>query len=220
MTVAVFVSARLIRIRTIRFLACLIIVVAMMATIGCARDQVEPERSSDVETPSKSPDEDSIPHIITTLEKCPAWTNMEIEDTAEKESLLECLDELSTYETSILRKAIEQFISEERRREKDSSIDVVDVFNDLSKLFVLNRYIFDVPAKSSRQDSRSFGGFWGVPGDDKEVNRLWPLGTTPDGELDLVGECQGYTGPPFRALAEFDYFNERFGRRASTQEEK
>ena len=162
-----------------------------------------------MKTPSKSATNTSISRIVTALKQCPALTSIGPDDTTTKKKLLKCLDEMATQETPILRKAIEEFIAE-CRRANNYSVD------EMSKLWVLNRYIFDVPAKSKLQDARFFGGFLGVPHDEKDVNLLWPLGTTLNGKLALVGVYRGgYMGDDFQAVDEFDYFDKRFGRRAS-----
>lgn len=105
----------------------------------------------------------------------------------------------------MLKKAIERFIAE-RRGANNYSVD------DMSKLFVLNRYIFKVPAKSKLGEP-GFGGWIGIPHDETEINELWPFAVRTDGRLELIGEFGGYNGDDFQAVEEFDYFNQRFGRR-------
>jgi hypothetical protein len=80
------------------------------------------------------------------------------------------------------------------------------------KLYVLNRCYFAVPEKERRSEVKFFAG-WSVPVDEEWVHVLWPLEMTPDGELRLARQCacSTYTGPPYRALAEFDFFSKKYG---------
>ena len=106
----------------------------------------------------------------------------------------------------MLRKAIERFIGERRCANKYS-------VDDMSKLFVLNRSIFKVPSQSKLPEARFFGGWIGVPRGEKGVDLLWPLTIRSGGKLELIGDFGGYYGDDFQAVEEFDYFNQRFGRR-------
>jgi hypothetical protein len=44
---------------------------------------------------------------------------------------------------------------------------------------------------------------------------MWPLGFKVNGKIGIVGKYQGYGGPPYRAVEEFDDFLKRYGRRRS-----
>jgi hypothetical protein len=82
------------------------------------------------------------------------------------------------------------------------------------RLYVLNRYAFNVPAHTS--NPRLFGGFWREMGDEMGANELWPLAIDQAEHLRLVGTFLGYTGPPYAGLEEFDYFSHRYGLRRRT----
>ena len=147
-----------------------------------------------------------VADAVAIIKRCPPFTLIQEDDRHEQQELLKCLAELHTYETAVLRKAVEQFITEDR----DAFVSV----DDMSKLFVLNRYIFNIPATAKGKEVRPFGG-WVLPYDDGkgEMDLLWPFRIVENDQLELVGFGVGYMGETFRAVAEFDLFNERFGRR-------
>ena len=83
----------------------------------------------------------------------------------------------------------------------------------MSKLFLLNRYLFKVPACYKLKDARFFGAWGKVPHHADEVNLLWPLATDLSGKCVLVAKFGGYLGATYLPLPEFDWFDDRFGRR-------
>ena len=164
------------------------------------------EKGESVKISSDSPGRDAISNAVETIKSCPAWTRLSANDKDAKQSLLECLDKLSREKTSVLSNAIQRFIAQ-RRAEGAYSVD------DMSRLFLLDRYIFSVPTQSKLSEARFFGGWIGVPHDDNLVDLLWPFKIGRSGRLELAGVFGGYNGDDFEALQEFDYFNQKFGRR-------
>ncbi len=80
-----------------------------------------------------------------------------------------------------------------------------------SKIYVLNRFYFDVPDSETASKVKYFGG-WGIPPQGKElVNILWPLAVNASGKIYLKGAFGGYTGDSYDALGEFDYFLSGYG---------
>jgi hypothetical protein len=91
----------------------------------------------------------------------------------------------------------------------------------MSRLFVLNRYLFDLPPKARIDRGKVYGlGFcrW-VEGN--EIPLLWPFSRTDDGtSLSLTGRFRGYMGHEYLAVPAFDYYNRQYGRRQGTLEER
>lgn len=93
-----------------------------------------------------------------------------------------------------------------------------------AKLFLLNKYLFDLP-ETVRRDSRHFAYFltgWagmpmtGDPNTPKDSDKAfvrWPWRAGRDGQWHLTGRTTIYMGPPYRPLRMFDYFRREFGRR-------
>ena len=139
--------------------------------------------------------------VLDALTRCPSWSQPDVNSNA----IISVCRELAKFETDVLRRAVERFV-EQCKMQK--SYDVAS----MSKLFVLNRYIFQVPPKEAFSGP-FFGGWDGVPYDQHQMNMLWPLSTNAAGELVLTGKYAGYAGEPFGAIAEFDYFLKKYGRR-------
>jgi len=82
----------------------------------------------------------------------------------------------------------------------------------MSKLFVVNRYLFDVP-EFTPLNQRRFGAFAGVPVHGDLVNELWPWQVDARGEIRLIGFFRGYVGETYLALQEAVAFKRRYGLR-------
>ena len=132
---------------------------------------------------------------------------MDKSDIASREDLLKRIDAVALEDTVVLRDALERYVSK-RQAEDNYSI------GEMGKLFILNRYLFNVPSSSELKQASFFGTLVLRDSENERyVNLLWPLKIENNGKLTLVGEFSGYFGPDFRAVEEFDYFNRRFGRR-------
>jgi hypothetical protein len=148
--------------------------------------------------------EREIDEIVFTLEKSPLWTRLE-KNTDEEKSLLNALEKISQYKVEIIREAAIKYL-------KNNSKNLYEVIGVESRVFVLNRYLFKVP-ENAPFDNGTFGGWGGVPVRNKEINWLWPLAYRPDGQLYIEGKYKGYSGHPYQAIEEFDYFYKTYGLR-------
>lgn len=140
--------------------------------------------------------------VADILAACPAWTSLQPHDLQGKTSVLRCMKQASKIPIRALRKQLVAFVGAN-----------VDSTAQLSKVFLLNRSIFAVPARVPWSEFRSLGAWCGVPSDATGVNVLWPLSVSSAGELAVTGAYQGYFGPPYRALQEFDRFSSMYGMR-------
>ena len=137
------------------------------------------------------------------MELCPQWNHIEPGDDRKAQmDLFECLDKLNEFDSPTLRCAIKQFLL---------SHENIDGW---SKLFIVNRYVCDVPEWVPLAQGSSFSGFMGFPIEDGRVGLLWPLGKSASGRIVLIGHTAGYLGPSFLAVDEFDAFLKSYGRRA------
>ena len=139
--------------------------------------------------------------VLDEIERCPAWAQMNLSDPQAQQKLRASLEKLSRYETADLRNA-EVTIHERYCAGQIASYEH-------SKLFVINRYLFNVPPNMNCNDPY-FGGWLGVP---DGVDMLWPLQWKDGVGLVLVGKSWGYCGEIYSAVNDFDWLNEKFGRR-------
>jgi hypothetical protein len=142
----------------------------------------------------------------------PDWTlfSLNKENSQERQQIKDAARRISTYDLDLIRLAFE-------RRMKNNPLE-------FGKLFVLNKYLFNLP-DAIRRDSphfQFFGGGWvGMPmtgdpnkrNDSDELSLRWPWSVDDDGKWQLTGKFGGFNGPPYDALAAFDYYGKQFGKR-------
>jgi hypothetical protein len=167
-----------------------------MLCLAAAKPVCAAETNRETVSPGMSAQE-----VLKTLESCPAWSDA----NAGTNEILTRLIPLSKQDTAVLRASVDQFVA------KCHSENRYDIGN-MSKLFVLNRVLFAVPAKE-KFSGPFFGGWEGVPHDEREMNMMWPMSQSNDGELQLTGKYSGYSGDRYLAVQEFDHFLAKYGRR-------
>ncbi len=178
--------------------------------VGCANQQSTKEKNNDSLIRSQAKDDMDttlVDEVFGLIDSCPAWSDIRADDLVTQNKILAACEKISTYKLAIIKQAINKYINSKKKA------DMYDV-SSMSRLFILNRYIFKVPSKASF-DRGAFGGWHGVPSDAKEVNWLWPLSLDVNGKIQLINKFRGYTGHEFLALQEFDYFEQQFGLRLS-----
>jgi hypothetical protein len=160
-----------------------------------AGGSLEPADSAQATPPGRD-------EAIQLLRTCPAWSDAK----ANRNQIVVCLRRLSQCDSAILRAVTKAFVAECRA-------NGTYTIAAMSKLFVLNRFVFNVP-EHAKFSGPFFGGWEGVPHDEREMNVMWPLSHGKDGQLELSGAYGGYSGERFRALEEFDFFLRKYGRRS------
>lgn len=152
-----------------------------------------------------------VAEVVRRIASCPDWTRMSKLDQGAGQQLIQCLEMISSNETPVLRAAFDQLV-------RHSAGERATSMKGPAKLFLLNRYIFEVPGHVDRKEARSFGG-WVQP-ESERANFLWPFRRQANSKLELIDTFHGYFGEEYAALREFDYFNLHFGRRRLSQIER
>ena len=147
----------------------------------------------------------TVNSVVKMIGACPAWSDLRASDILSRKASLACLERISHNDPDVIRKSMERYISNKRRR---NAYDV----SSMSRLYVLNRYVFNVPEKA-KFDRPTFGGWMGVPHNSEEINLLWPLSYDQEGKLALTGQFGGYLGDDYLAIQELDYFRSIYGAR-------
>jgi hypothetical protein len=150
--------------------------------------------------------------VAREIELCPPWSELRQEDNATRQQILICLEKIANYDLEVIQLGMEKYVS---TRRSQKAFDV----SAMSRLYVLNRYVFNVPAKASL-DRPTFGGWMGVPHDSQSINLLWPLTVDENGKLTLTGKFGGYSGDDYLALQEFNYFKEKYSVRKNANKEQ
>lgn len=84
-------------------------------------------------------------------------------------------------------------------------------YEEESKVFLLLRFVFNLPEKAREADRVSFKGWnnWPVVQDGEAVNLSWPI-IWQDGKPSLAARYEGSQGKPYAASAEFRHFLEHY----------
>lgn len=155
---------------------------AFLVLLGCARNQLSESEQ-----------------IMRLLESCPSWTVPPPNDVA-KAKILDHLAKISAYNTTLIYEAVKKYSAMHR-----------DDLEALSKILLLNRFLFAVP-QWVPVDTPLFGS-WRHSVENGQISLLWPFSVRSDGTLVLTGEFSGYTGEPYQAREEFDFFSKNYGQR-------
>jgi hypothetical protein len=147
----------------------------------------------------------AIQEALTAISDCPAWSELQPGDAVTQRRIMACLTALRGYDLAVLGAAIGTYVTKLKREERYTVAA-------MSRLYVLNRYLFDVPERVP-VGTRGFAGFKGVPSDAGGIDELWPFSRTPHGGLVLTGQFKGYNGEDYLAVEEFDYFRHQYGLR-------
>ena len=147
----------------------------------------------------------NIQKIIRLIERCPSWVGIKNNDTKRK-LILNNLMIISKYPIDDIEKSISQCV-----KYKIFSKNFDPAY--MEKIYLLNRYLFDVPKFVPRKNRKVFSGFSGMPSNDRLIGEMWPLDFDKNGNLIIVGSEAMYNGPLYRADIEFRYFKTVYGLR-------
>jgi len=143
--------------------------------------------------------------MLRALRSMPAWSDLKANDKKGRDTVAKTLRRLSSASDKTLRRVFTAYINGIERCSSGIA--------EMSRLFVANRYLCAVPSRLPL-DAPISSGWRGIPQTEDSFDPLWPWSESRKGELRLTGVYSGYQGDQFRALREFEYFGERFGRRA------
>ena len=147
---------------------------------------------------------DSVEQLIRQI---PEWTIDYDKEKAAK--LLNIAVKLSLLPDQELRRSTEAFV----KKVHSTTYEL----EELSKLYLLFRVLYELPAREERNKVKVFGG-WTHPDIDNQgptFNLSWPVSVNQSlspTEIE-VAKFKGYKGRPYDALGEFDFFVANFSRR-------
>lgn len=136
------------------------------------------------------------------LQPVKPWTSEENYNPEDLATLLQAAQELSQINE-------EELLSE--------MVEYATYYNfateEMSKLYLVLRLLFDVPQDYPAEEAQFFGG-WAAPdlNSEESVNLSWPV-YMQDGRLENIDYFMGYYGVPYDVEGEFRYFSERFEKR-------
>jgi len=122
-------------------------------------------------------------------------------EETQREMLLGAILFISHHDITKIREAVRLYTLE-----AEGSPTELDM---LSKVFILNRYVFAIPEKL---DDAPVGAGWARP-NGSIVSTVWPIAITDSGAKIIDGP-HGFFGGSYNALSEFDRFNQIYSHRA------
>jgi hypothetical protein len=146
-------------------------------------------------------------HIEQMLNEMPSWSEITGENKALSANLLPYLQNIAGHKTEHIQQAVTRYVEQSEASSSGYNIAA------MSRLYVLNRFIFQVPEWIESGKPR-FAAFRGIPQKGNLINELWPFSFSASGELSITGIYGGYSGESFQALKEFISFNNLYGRRS------
>jgi len=153
--------------------------------------------------------ETGVAAVLEILKTCPSLYQADIHDRELKTEILSGYFRISNIDPEIVRRAVSQYL---KQNVEDRTYNVQEMF----KLHVLNRILFDVPDWAQSNEVGAFGGWIGIPKRNGEVNLSWPVQEI-DGEFEFISSNVGYLGEMYMAVEEFDYFRKKYGFRVKSE---
>jgi len=169
--------------------------------------------------------------VVRLLEDMPSWPDVvlgkkppyDAETQRAVQRLEQTMRRIAAYDLDTIREAIMAF-------QQMHPWAGVGGTKQHAKLFLLNKFLFDLP-ETLRRDSPHIpyvvSGWWGMPETgtprrpkpDDRVYVRWPWKAGPDGQYHLapLARLSIYMGPPYDALKKFDYLRKHFPRRKIRQ---
>lgn len=149
-----------------------------------------------------------VQEVISKIQEMPVWTNIPPDKSVDSDKIMEVLHEIDQYGSEVIREAITAYYN------STGSLE------DMGRLLLLNKFLFNLPEWVSSNSYRPFGGWFGVPEEHDRVNLLWPFTLTENGSLVLARRFEGYMGEAYLAIEAFDYYLKTFGRRNRQADDK
>jgi hypothetical protein len=182
--------------------AALILVAAALILVveACKRDAAMPQHMS----AKGELLNEKVRDVVALLDAMPAWaTGDPIKPETCTAIKSKCEAIRVRFSHSIIRDAIVHVLQ---------AADFKTETQTASKVFVLNRFLFEVPNDADAATIRYFGGWAGVPIKNGRVDMLWPWCQGTNG-LELENSFKGYFGEGYDGVGEFDYFKTHYDAR-------
>jgi hypothetical protein len=157
---------------------------------------------------------EAVEKALALITSSPTWSSLAEDETEGRQHITENLEKISKFDIETIRKAVrayaEQFPTKATEHNSYNS--------HMSRLFVLNRFIFKVPTTPLPiKEIKHFGGWIGRPHQECETVWSWPFSVNSKGGFQLTGTLEMYMGTLYQPIAEFEYLYHTFGLRYPPQ---
>jgi hypothetical protein len=152
---------------------------------------------------------EEVQEVLELLTACKSWM-LWYGDRKTAEGIMHSVRQIAQFPLTDMKEAIQEYARPTELFGEEERFGESDVVR-WGKIYVLHRYIFDVPEKGAGCPPY-FGGFVGQ-------SNQWPGMMAPlafdavTGKIILKYQSGGYRGAGFRAVEEFDHFLKVYGLR-------
>jgi hypothetical protein len=157
-------------------------------------------------------DEPDVLSVVAAIERLPVWTTASAHNRSAEGAILTAMAKLNSVDTDTIGAAVVIFW--ERYCMPTSKNTSIREWNDgKAKIYLLNRYLFDVPewVKDSVID---WGGEFMPPCSELGVPMLWPLVRSSNGKLKIAEyESTEYVGGSYDGLRDWCFIKDNYPRR-------
>src|SRR5262245_48324193 len=143
--------------------------------------------------------------LVDMIVKMPPWFAVQHPSDVECQKIEQTLLSIDEYKTHEIRRAIEYCLN--RSANDSNELDMLG-----SKVFLIIKYVFDVP-DSDLEFSVIVDGWLRKQDSQNASSRLWPLKLNRDGSPRVIDIFHGRSGPKYKPLNDFDSHERLFGRR-------
>jgi len=155
--------------------------------------------------------------IVHILQTCPMWTDFQVsrtpDDVAKQHQIILSMTRIARFPSGVIFISIKHYLAGNRPWDP----------NPPSKIYLLNRFLFDVPAYTTIDNFpgyASFGSLVGPRPNNGRYDLRWPLRWNAAGQpvISSTGRwnLSGMSGPSVQGyieLTEFEYFRDHYKRR-------
>jgi hypothetical protein len=164
-------------------------------------------------------DEAEVLSVVDMIERLPVWTTASEHDRSLDGAILKAMAKLDAIDTNTIDAAIRLFWG--RYCMPTSKGTNIRAWNDgKAKIYLLNRYLFDVPewVKGSVID---WGGEFMPPYSESGIPMLWPLKRSTDGRLEIAHYIPTeYVGGSYDGVRDWIFIKEHYPRRSMPEASK
>lgn len=177
-----------------RFLFGLLLAIGVAS---CAEEELQPAPPLPVPA---APQEQNVKKAVEIIDGVPPWSAKEYK-AADLDALLAAARQVAGLPLDDVRKAVAHLC--DPGRSPQGSLE------SASRVFVILRATFQVPAIIEVAKAKSFGGWVRPDAAPGKYLLLWPL-KDQDGRIVGVENFRGYFGASYDGASEFDFFRSQF----------
>ncbi len=143
--------------------------------------------------------------LLKKIQMLAPWSENDAFSESDWKNYIEVARQVQISDIEVIESVINNF------QKEASKVKYNGVYEEDSKLFLLQRIVFELPENISANQRVSFKGWvnWPSPDSDGNVNLSWPVSWKSKQPV-LIDSYAGSLGEAYQAWSEFNYFKERY----------